>query len=331
MRGLGRFMIMAVRIGVSLPSYCFVYITRRILRKINRKGGFMLGKQSSLSWQGWSQTQAYRWALPYVMIVAPRWNPHSVQHHLGPFQVNSIISVNVETVRKSAKQWIISFFKNGKEFYTLTSRECANDGPWHSISLKPGTYEIFIRYFDWDINGECPAVDIDHQLQIASCPIEPEIASYENFMINLKHHRNFFYWFLHCYVYTSLKWHKRLPAKFVRKAYLPLGNPGTIFYYGLLDKGGILQINYPESLSGKANIYLVVLDTYGFPIFWRTLSKNQFISDEVPRNGTYLIRIIYKKLSDFNAAAQKEEFCNLHMKEGKFHILNLRDSADISA
>jgi hypothetical protein len=117
-----------------------------------------------------------------------------------------------------------------------------------------------------------------------------------------------------------------LSAQFVRKAYLPFGNPGTIFYYGLLDRGEILRIDYPQSLSEKASVYLVALDTCGFPMFWLTLSKTQFISDEIPRNGTYLVRIVYNKLDDYRAAIRNEEYCNFHRKEGKYRILSVRDN-----
>ena len=329
MRRVGSLISLPLQIGISGSSYCFVYTMRKVLRKINKEGGIMLlGKHEHLSWQGWSQTQAQTWGLPYVMIVAPRWNPHSVQHHLGPLQVRGEISIHVEAARKSAKQWIISFYKHGREVNTLTSMKCTNHDPWHSVILTPGTYAIFLRYYNWDKNGTCPAVKIDNEIQIPSSPIEPEIDSYEKFMSNLKYRRNVFYRFLHYYVYNSLQWHKHLSTQFVRKAYLPFGNPGTIFYYGLLEKGEILQIDYPQGLSEKASVYLVVMDTCGFPMFWLTLSKTRFISDEIPRNGTYLVRIVYYKLSDYYTAVRNEEYCNCHNKQGKFRILSIRDNGD---
>ena len=318
------------QIVTLFSSYCFVYTMRRILRKINKDGFMLLGKHKSLSWQSWSQTQAQTWGLPYVMIVAPRWNPHSVQHYMGPIQVSGEISIQVETARKSAKQWIISLYEHGREVNTLTSMKCTNHNPWHSVTLAPGKYAIFLRYYDWDKNGECPAVKIDNEIQVPSCPIEPEIDSYEKFMSNLKHRRNGFYWFLHSHVYSSLQWHKYLPTKFVRKAYLPFGNPGTIFYYGLLERGEILQIDYPPSFFGKASVYLVILDTCSFPIFWLTLSQNRFISDEIPRDGSYLVRIIYYKLNDYYAAIRNEEYCNFHRKEGKYRKLRIRDNGACS-
>ncbi|GBF34807.1 hypothetical protein DCCM_3927 [Desulfocucumis palustris] len=327
MRRIVNWFSIPFQIVISACSYGFVYVMRWVLRKINKEGGIMLlGKHESLSWQGWSKSQTRTWGLPYVMIVAPRWNPHSVQHHVGPLEVSGEILIHVETARKSAKQWIISFYRHGREVSTLSSMKCTNHDSWQSVMLTPGTYAIFLRYYNWDKNGECPAVKIDNKLQIPPCPIEPEIESYEKFMSDLKHRGNGFYCFLHYYVLKTLQWHKHLPGKFVRKAYLPFGNAGTIFYYGLLDKGEVLQIDYPQSLSEKASVYLVVLDTCGFPVFWLMLAKTRFVSDEMPRNGTYLIRIIYNKFKDYHAAVRNIEYCNFHVKEGKYRILSIKDN-----
>ena len=100
---------------------------------------------------------------------------------------------------------------------------------------------------------------------------------------------------MHYYVYIMLKWKMLFKESFLKKHYLPYGNPGTEFSYGVVKKGKKLRIDFDVPFFDYASVYVMVLNRYGFPVFWESVTDTVYNSNIMNVDGTYLIRVIYYK------------------------------------
>ncbi|MGF1481663.1 MAG: DUF6208 family protein [Cyanophyceae cyanobacterium] len=267
----------------------------------NKVVKFFIGVVYTL-YLAFNQQRAHQWqvlseetlkkplSLPVLMTKAPRWNTHAIIGTLGPFRVQTTISLDGETANQSAQSWIAIFysFPGYQTIASLESKHVAQDG-WVSVNLRPGQYTIGLRYYSWYQSVRLPAIKADGQTVAAACEIDPQI---NQFYHSLSDKKNWFYLGLHTYIFTLLKanW---LPAPLVKREYLPVGATDTKFFYGYLHKNDTLQVNvYPQLLSSY-DIYLTLYDRSSLPVSWCQLESEQ-TAQAIHTDGSYLFRLRQK-------------------------------------
>src|SRR5262249_50846773 len=107
----------------------------------------------------------------------------------------------------------------------------------------------------------------------------------------LRNKDGIFYACLHYYVLEMLRLRQYLPASFLRREYLPVGNPETAFYYGDLRRGQCIEINSSRGIPEGHRLYLTVYNRSSFPVCWSEVRSLPYRSLPVEASGSYLWRL----------------------------------------
>lgn len=299
MRQLTMIMALLWQVPLSILSFSFYRIMRFRLRKGAKKEiKKRLKRGEPLRWLGLSEVLKHPLVLPYVMVTGPRWNCHAVLGQVGPFNVQSGIDIQMEIAQKSAKQFMFIFYREDYQTEIFISSLAISKGkPWQKIDLPAGQYRIILRYYECQDQVGFPPIKIDGIDRIAYRSMDNEGEQYKAYLRKIQNHRGFFYYCLHYYIFNLLRWRKWLPESFVKREYLPVGNPETSFYYGSLRKGDIIQVNFDSDLLNDINVYITFYNLCSFPVFWENINNAGYHSRRVPCDGCYLIRVNGKNFS----------------------------------
>ena len=308
----------------QVPLFVLSFFFYRLMRLGIQKGANKDIKRrfkggESLKWLGFSEILKQPMALPFIMVTGPRWNCHAVIGILGPFNLQSTIDIQVETAQKSAQQWtiIIYSWKNKKQTVTFLSSATTTNGELErQINLAPGQYSIGLRYYNCQEEVAFPAVTIDGKQRVTSCSMKTESKQYQSFLRQIQNHRGIFFYGLHYYIFHLLGWQRCFPKSFVRKEYLPVGNPETSFYYGRIRKGDILQVDFDEGLINTASIYITFYNLCSFPVFWEDIIRIGYQSKPIPCDGHYLIRVHGR-----GRRIEWLQICCKVISKGRFNVL----------
>ncbi len=244
-------------------------------------------------------------SLPVLMTKGPRWNTHAIIGTLGPFSVNSSISLDRESADMSAKSWfaVVYSFPDYQTIGNISSDSSKPEDQWSSLSLKPGKYTLGLRYYKWSEKVCFPSVKVDEVKIVNSQECPTDVNNFYHSLINRK---NWFYSSLHYYIFTLLQWQKWFPQSLVRREYLPVGAPDTEFFYGALPRGEILQVEVSPVVLACHDVYLTLYDRSSFPVSWWQQQTETHKTAPIASNGFYLIRVRKKSSS---SAYLDSDFC----------------------
>lgn len=233
-------------------------------------------------------------SLPVLMTKGPRWNTHAIIGTVGPFEVKEELALDGRAIAQSARSWTAAIYSypfyrtvdNLGSLETPVNQE--DENPWISLRLKPGRYSIGLRYYHSSATPVMPAVRIDGNEAIAPQSVDPDVNA---FYKDLVERTNGFYRTLHFYVFTILKLRRWLPASFVQREYLPVGAPETHFFYDALEAGDRLTLHLAPPLIEHCDLYLTTYNRASFPLFWEIVESDGYVSQPMPTDGFYLVRI----------------------------------------
>lgn len=281
------------RIPLALLSFGFFRVTRYLFRKaaaVDAKKRLKAG--ADCEWRGMSQLLERPGFLPFLMVTGPRWNCHAVMGGLGPFAARAGIEIDVAAARASAQHWTLVIYA-GEDNATLTAVGAGSvpeDAETFRVPLRPGLYRIVLRYYGCGSKVAFPAVTVDGGFGIAACDASAEADQYRAYLESVRGKQGAFYRALHYYIHPLLTWRHRLPEAWVRREFLPVGNPETDFLFGPLERGESLRVELPE--APPAAVYVAIYNSSSFPLFWQTVSAAGYTSPAMPGRGYYLIRLI---------------------------------------
>ena len=261
-------------------------------------------------------------SLPVLMTKGPRWNTHAIIGTLGPFSVNSYISLERELADMSAKSWFAVVY-SFPDYQTIANISSDSDlsAP---LSLKPGKYTLGLRYYNYSDKVVFPAVTADG-VQIVNtqeCP-----GDVNNFYHSLIKRESWFYRFLHYYIFTLLQWQKFLPKSLVRREYLPVGAPDTNFFYGALSEGEILQMEISPAVLRDYEIYITLYNRASFPLSWWQQKEEIYKTKAMPSNGFYLLRV--RKIVSSPSSLKNKSALKWHTsRTNNITIANLKEYSD---
>jgi hypothetical protein len=244
----------------------------------------------ALDWHTLSEALRQRLALPYIMVTGPRWNPHALISRVGPFQVQISLRVKVDTAHQSAQMWtlIISQAEDLSPVAVVDASDVAREEVWYEQVLPPGRYLAVLRYYEWTATPRLPEMTIDHQRRIPERAVPPNENDYVS---SLREKDGIFYACLHYYVLEMLRLRRYLPTSLVRREYLPVGNPETVFAYGDLRRGQGLEIRSSQGIPQGHRLYLTIYDRSSFPVSWSEVRTLPYCTLPVATKGSYLWRL----------------------------------------
>jgi hypothetical protein len=297
-------------IPLSLASWIYFHVMKFLLGRLYT---FALSRMTveAQEWKSFSrETVARPFVLPIIATKGPRWNTHAVLLTAGPLEVEQTLSFDVAAAAASAGSWSIVIYANpGYEtVISIESFNVAGDPQWRDVKLSPGLYSINARYYDLAAGAMSPAVRVDGVETVASSPVRPNT---NDFYSDLRERDSRFYAALHYYVFPMLRFRRFLPESFVRREFLPVGDPGTIFRYGLIRSGESLEIESHPDLLANYDVYLTVYNRSSFPVASEAIHELRRMTEPVTANGFYLFRIRRKARID---AEYREEW--LHVRAG---------------
>lgn len=234
--------------------------------------------------------------LPLIMTTAPRWNTHAILATLSPVRVHEFIEIDAASANRSAGYWtIVVCTYTGRETVTSVGSlsDATPDGKIR-VDLKPGLYWLGLRYYEWRTVVELPAVSAD---AVRVAPTQSIPAGANDFYRDLANRSSGFYLALHFYVYVLLRHRSLFPEKFVKREFLPMGNPETQFFWGALRKGEELRGRIAPQALANWNLLLTIYSRASFPIQSERLIASEFA---VPASVhcTYLLRVNRKTRQD---------------------------------
>ncbi len=251
-------------------------------------------KQQNLEWRPLStdilETPI---TLPFWMTFGPRLNTHAIIATVGPFEVKKSMDLLVEAAEKSAKSWTIVVYKfpDYATVVRLGYGDSAFDNQWKSVELPPGKYLLGLRYYNWSEQVEFPAVKADGVEIIQSKTIPSDI---NNFYYELREQENWFYFCLHYYLFPMFRLRKWLPESFVKKEFLPVGDPALFYYYGLLRKQESLKVSFNPVLFNNYEVYITLYDRASFATSFYQIQETNHVTKPLEHDGFYLFRIRQK-------------------------------------
>ena len=280
---LASFLMMPLACG----SFAFFHATKwtlNLLRQARNR------HQESLEWHTLSETLGQRLALPYIMVTWPRWNPHALISHVGPFLVEDSLRIRVDTAYQAARMWTL-IINRAADWHTMavidSSRVARNDA-WFEQSLPAGRYSAVLRYYEWSATPRLPEMAIDTRRRIPERSVSPNDNDY---LSALRDKDGIFYASLHYYILAMLRLRQYLPASFVRRQYLPVGNPETAFNYGYLPRGQCLEITSPHAIPEGHHLYLTIYNRASFPVEWAEIRSLPYRTPPAASSGSYLWRL----------------------------------------
>jgi Family of unknown function (DUF6208) len=259
------------------------YMVHRLARRRDRH-------QDALDWQTMSEALRQRLALPYIMVTGPRWNPHALISRVGPFQLENSLRIKVGTAHQSAQTWTL-IINRAVDLYPIAvvdASDIAREEVWYEHALPPGRYLAVLRYYEWTATPHLPEMTIDNRRRVPERAVPPNENDY---LSGLREKDGFFYACLHYYVLEMLRLRRYLPASFVRREYLPVGNPETVFDYGALRRSQSLEISSSQGIPEGYRLYLTIYNRSSFPVSWSEVRALPHRTLPVATKGSYLWRL----------------------------------------
>jgi hypothetical protein len=274
-------------IPLACASFTLFHAVKWMLHRLRRARD---RQQEAVDWHTISEVLGQPLALPYIMVTGPRWNPHALISRVGPFQVENSLQIRVDTAQRAAQMWtlIINRASDLRPIAVIDASDVTRDEVWYEQSLPPGRYLVVLRYYEWTATPRLPEIAIDNRRRVPERAVPPNENDY---LRGLRDKNGIFYAWLHYYMLEMLRLRQCLPASFVRREFLPVGNPETAFYYGDLRRGQCLEITSSRGIPAGHRLYLTIYNRSSFPVSWSEVCSLPYRTLPVETNGSYLCRL----------------------------------------
>jgi len=275
---------------LGLASFLFHGLIKSFMRVVLILHDARSGKEAE-KWIVLSQDDmlARPGALPLIMTTAPRWNTHAILATLSPVAVNRFLEIETAAADRSAASWtiVICTYAGRQTVTSIGSLSPSLANGKARIDLPPGKYWLGLRYYERRGEVELPAVSADSQPLAAAQAIS---AGTNDFYRDLFKRSGFFYLALHYYVFVLLRYRSFFPESFVKREFLPMGNPETQFFFGALRRNEQLLVSVEPQAFADWNVLVTVFNLASFPIQSEHLRTPEF-RITAPAGCTYLFRI----------------------------------------
>lgn len=287
---------------LQLPLALGSWVFHKLARALARFAAPRLQSAGSASASIWKVYSAELFArpgvFPILLINAPRWNPHALLAMAGPLRVERELSFELEPVRRSAAAWsaVVYAYPGARTVAHVGSATGPLEGDRHTFALPPGKYALSLRYYDWTRIPSLPAVTVDGgPAVVEGRSVDPET---NTFYRDLVKRRGLSSRCLHFYVYPMLRLAGWLPAGWVERQYLPVGNPETTFRYGVVEPGERLAFRLSARLLATHYAFVCRYSRDSLPLDWQRLEEPDVRLPPAQERGYYLVRLHRRREQD---------------------------------
>ena len=277
-------------IPLSVLSYLFFKVNKGIIGWLYARY-LARNLKRAVTWRMLSaETLKIPIILPVLMTKGPRWNTHGVIGTLGPFAIDSTLTVDLEQAQNSAKSWTVVIYSYPKyetvtQLSWLTPMSEQNNG---TLLLPKGYYSLGIRYYGVQEQAVMPTVTFDQQEPLPGISVPKDN---NRFYDTLSDRTNLYYLSLHYYIHTLLRLRKSLPQSVVRSEYLPVGDPDTTFLYDYFNRGEALNVQIKPDLFTGYQVFLSVYNRSSLPIFSDEVKTSSYLTPSFQEHGYFLFRL----------------------------------------
>ena len=273
---------------LSLILFKTVRLLLRILANINAS----FQQKTAFSWLVYSNELLRKpLILASILVTGPRWNPHVIAAGFGPVNIQESLEIEIKSCIASSQSWSIGIytFPQAKAIKYIGSDTSNLEDEWCKIKLDPGKYTFGLRYYHWSAPINLPRVKIDGVNVNNSQSIN--IAKVNDYLENLIERDNLFYRCLNYYIFTLLLCQKWLPQAWIKKEYLPVGDPNNEFLYGVIYKNYSLILELKELLLEYYDVYLTIYNRSSLPVIWCQIQQEKYKIPRSEQDGFYLVRL----------------------------------------
>jgi hypothetical protein len=272
------------RLVLSVGSFISFRIARLVVRTlISLRNRVRLNKP--VHWMGFSELVAKSWGVPFLVVTAPRWNCHATIALTDSFAVRSHLRVPSGCADNSAQGYSFVIYPESGAPFTLPPDSQGNSGM--GMDLLSGRYRIGARYYGSCADPEFPEILADGVSVVPGRVISGERDRYREQLTSLQGRETFLCGCLHYYVFHFLSWRMGGEA-FLKREFLPVGNPETDFEYDAIRKDQVREITC-EGNEGERRTYVTLYNRQSFPVFWTEIQSFPYRL-KAGCDGFYLIR-----------------------------------------
>ena len=273
-----------LRVGPCVGSFLGFRLARLVVRGIilvrNR-----LSLNKPARWMGFSELVGKRWGVAFLVITAPRWNCHATIALTDSFPLRGRLSILTKCADGSAEAYsFVVYPESGMPFTLPFVGEGASE---IAMDLPPGRYRIGARYYGSCKDPEFPEVRADGVEVVKGRVIAGERDRYREQLALLRTRDSIVCRMLHYYVFHFLSW--RVGGEdFMKREFLPVGNPDTEFDYDAIREGDVREIVATDKDREK-RVYVTLYNRQSFPVFWTEIKSLPYPL-RAECDGFYLVR-----------------------------------------
>jgi hypothetical protein len=274
------------RLALSFLSWLLLHTLSWLIRSALRVGRLIRRPKGS-RWIGFSEVVARPIGIPFLIVTAPRWNCHATIAITDSFQVNNKISLNTESAFQSSVAFSFVLYPERGPAFSIASHLGSRGQV--ALTLEPGFYRIGARYYGSVEDPIFPEIFADEKVVLESVCLKGETSRYQKQLESIRDRRHWPSAGLHYYVYHMLQW-RFLGEAFLKKEFVPVGNPDTDFEYGVLKAGQELTVERGEE-PYPACVFVTIYNRHSFPVKWAEVTHSPH-HETCLQDGFYLIRRI---------------------------------------
>lgn len=255
---------------------------------LNLKAG--LGRAKEAHWIGLSELIARPVGIPFLMITAPRWNCHAIMAITDPFEVDSIISLDTRILKRCAEAFSLVMYPPDGPAFSIPFDQGQN--PRTEWRVRKGRYRIGARYYGPCAAPEFPEIFSDGAIAVRGRLLKDERQRYQSQLESIRNRTSWIYGLLHFYIHVFMRLGVGSPS-FLKREFLPVGNPDTEFEFGAVTQGAMIQVNQAPP-NEEADVYVTLYNRCSFPVDWWKAEVFPF-QQQASCNGYYLVRMVQKQ------------------------------------
>lgn len=275
--------------SMALLSYGFHELTKHAVQGLlKHRAKKSRGSPEASSWKTLSTTLAKPGSLPIVSVVGPRWNCHAQIASIGPLQIQRSVTIHTSEIGANVDSWSIVLYDEGSR--TVAWAGSSNTaGPSVTWSVGPGHYNLIMRVYTDASAISVPNVEVDSRDLRCGRTIEGEAQVYQQYLQSIRNRGGLYYSLLHYYAFHHLK-HADKPESWLRRHFIPVGNPDTEWLYGHVDPKQRLFVVRDEDREEGTQAFISFYNWSSFPVYWARIEGARWFSPTFDQPVAYAIR-----------------------------------------
>lgn len=232
----------------------------------SRLGRRRLKKLASASeecvWRALNNRLGERLAVRFLMTTAPRWNTHATVFTTGPFILEGgDFSFDRTTLDASGRVWCLVVHRAEDGVTIARFSSTAADEP---LDLPRGAYGAGLRIYEPAPSITLPALRTSQGTLTPTAQFQ--LADITRLEETVFHKTGPVYRLIHAPILQKLARAKDPTDRSVADAYLPVGNPETLFVFGHVPGAAAVTVDATALQAERALVYLTLYNTASFPV-----------------------------------------------------------------